>query len=526
LVFSAAALLVGLVAGCGPHGTQSTSSNTFRIAMTASPSTFDPAMVRDGPTIDLLQQIFEGLVMWTPDNKIEPALADSWTVSKDGLTYTFHMRSGVKFQDGTPVTAQDVYDSIRRCLDPGLHPTVALTYLGDIVGSDDVNSGKAKDLAGVKVIDPSTVAITIKKPKAYWIYTLTYPTAYIISKTARVSTELTADEVAAGAGTGPFRLVKYDIDQDVPLTANAQYWGGAPKIDGQQRLIVKDAGTRHSLYVAGKLDLVDEQLGDLPTDSADPSLKDQIRYFPRASTFYIALNQLALPQFKDVRVRQAFAYATDKAKIRTVALNDKMDTAEDILPEGIPGFDTTFKGIPYDPAKAKALLAAAGYPGGKGFPVIPISYREDNPMTEKIVDLVRQMWEDNLGVTVQGERTEWTLLLDKMDKGVMPCYFARWLADYLDQQDYYSVLFHSGSAENRLGYSNPQVDSLCDAADVCQDPVKRNALYRQTARILADEVPRIPIYYQKDIEMVRPNVSGLDDSLMGHLPYKHIVLAH
>ena len=130
----------------------------------------------------MLQQVFEGLVQWSPDNKIVPCLAEKWDVSQDGLTYTFHLRPNVKFQDGSPVTASDVEYSMTRALDPKLGSPVALIYLGDIAGAKELNAGKATDLKGVKVVDPQTVAITITKPKAYWIYTLTYPTGYVVSK--------------------------------------------------------------------------------------------------------------------------------------------------------------------------------------------------------------------------------------------------------------------------------------------------------------------------------------------------------
>lgn len=516
------------VAGCSHKQAGQPTDNIFHDFMTASPTTFDPAMVQDGTTIDLLQNIFEGLVQWTPDNKVAPALATDWTISKDGLTYTFHIRKNVTFQDGQPVTAQDVYYSMRRALDPSLNSPVALNYLGDIVGSDDVRNGKTHDLKGVKVIDPYTVAITIKKPKAYWIYTLTYPTAYVVSKKeADAATgPMTDAQLAPGAGTGPFKLDHYDKDQDVELTANPAYWQGAPKIAGQDRLIVLDAGTRHALYVSGKLDIVDEQTDALDADLNNPALKDQVKFFPRASTFYIGLNEKAFPPFKNVLVRQAFAYATDKQKIRDVVFNGKVDIAQDILPEGIPGFDPAFKGLPYDPAKAQVLLSQAGYPGGKGLPTLPVYYREGYPQLDQTVDLLRVMWSQNLGVTIDPRKTEWATLLAKEDSNSLECYHIRWAADYLDQQDYYSVLLRTGSSENHTSYSNAQYDALCDAADISQDPAKRSAMYRKAARIVADEVPLIPLYYQQDTELVKPYVTHLDDGLMGHLPYNNLVLTH
>ena len=246
------------VAGCSHKSqTASHSGNVFRYPIKTSPTTFDPALVQDGDTIDLLQQAFEGLVQWSPQNKIVPCLATKWDVSPNGLTYTFHLRPNVKFQDGAPVTASDVLYSMRRCLDPKLGSAVALNYLGDIEGAKELNSGKTTDLSGVKVVDPQTVAITITKPKAYWIDTLTYPTAYVVSQAeAKNGTPLTADDDAKGAGTGAFKISSYVPDSKVTLSANAAYWDGAPKLAGIERPVIIDAGTRHDEYVRGDLDML------------------------------------------------------------------------------------------------------------------------------------------------------------------------------------------------------------------------------------------------------------------------------
>lgn len=527
LSFVAAALM--LASGCGHKGSAAmhSASNVFRYPIKTSPTTFDPAMVQDGDTIDLLQQVFEGLVQWSPDNKIEPCLATKWDASKNGLTYTFHLRPGVKFQDGSPVTAADVAYSMTRALSPKLASPVALNYLGDIVGAKDVSSGKATALRGVKVVDPMTVAITITQPKAYWIYTLTYPTAYVVSKAeAAPDAALTDADLAKGAGTGPFKVTAYARDSKVTLAANPAYWDGAPKLAGIERPVVIDANTRHDMYVRGDIDMLQFlSPGDLDNDAKDPALKDQVKLFPRAATYYLGLNQKAFPAFKDVRVRQALAYATDKNKITQVVFAGKRDVAEDILAKGIPGFDPSFKGLSYDPAKAKTLLAQAGHPNGAGLPPIPIYYRQSQPELQKTVSLIQQMWGDTLGLKVENHVLEWGAMLDREDKNALECYHIRWAADYLDPQDYYSVLLRTGSSENHVVYSNPQYDALCDAADVSQNPAQRSALYRKAARIAADEVPVIPLYYQQDVELIKPYVSGLDDSLMGHLPYKHLSLA-
>jgi ABC-type transport system substrate-binding protein len=523
----ALAVPAAALAGCGHHHTQGVpAGNTLRYAIGNRPTTFDPAMVQDSATIDLLQNIFEGLVQWTPDGKLAPDLAQSWAVSADGLTYTFHLRKDVKFQDGSSMTAQDVAFSLRRALDPGLASPVALDYLGNIVGAKEFRAGQAKDLAGVEIVDPGTLRIRVVKPGEYWIDSLTYPTAFVVSaREASPSSPMTDADVMKGAGTGPFRLQSYSPNQDVKLAANAAYFDGAPKLSGIDRPIVTSANTRHAMYQQGELDIVDVQRGDLDADLKDPSLKNDVRYFPRAATFYLALNQKALPAFRDARVRQAIACAIDKERIRHVVLADRMDVAEDMLPEGIPGYDPAFKGLPCDPAKAKQLLAEAGYPGGKGFPAIDITYREGNPDLEKTVDLIREMLDTNLGITVNLRRLEWSVMLQLRNKDTLPAWHSNWIADYPDPQDFYSTLFHTGSASNHVGYSNPAFDSLCDRADVEKDPQRRIALYRQAGRILANDVPMIPIYYLKSAELIKPYVHGIDDCALRRLPMRHVEFA-
>ena len=522
------ALGVAAITGCSHKGIQTPHDNILRYPLLASPTTFDPAMVTDGTTIDMLQQIFEGLVQWTPQNTLAPDLASSWTKSSDGLTYTFHMRKDVTFQDGTPLTASDVKYSITRALLPSEKSPVALAYLGDIVGAADVNAGRSPDVKGIQVPDPYTVVFHIVKPEASWIYTLTYPTAYVVSKkeASQASGELTSDLDIAGAGSGPFKLTRYDPDSLAVLTANAAYWDGAPKIAGMERPVVIDANTRHSMFLSGKLDMVDEQKSAFESDAANPATRGLLHEFPRAATYYIGLNEKTFPPFADVRVRQALAYATDKARIQSIVLKGKQEVAQDLLPNGIPGFDPAFKGIPYDPAKARQLLAAAGYPGGAGFPTIPISYRQSYPDLVQTVDLIRTMWHDNLGINVEARVTEWSVLLSEEDSDKLDCYHIRWAADYLDPQDFYSLLLRSGSSENHVGYANPKYNALCDAADVDQDPADRAKKYREAARIAADEVPLIPLYYQTDFELISPRVHNLEDGLMGHLPYKHTTLAN
>ena len=464
-----------------------------------------------------------------PTTKSRRVWPKKWDVSADGLTYTFHLRPNALFQNGMPVTATDVAYSLRRTLDPKLSSPIAAQYMGDIKGALDVYNGKATDLTGVKVLDPHTLAITITHPKAYWIDTLTYPTGWVECKAIAVkegTSPLTEADAEAGAGTGAFKITHYSKDQEVDLDANPHYWDGAPKIAGQVQTVILNPGTRHEEFAAGKLDIMRGlQVGDYQTDKTDPAVKSQIKLWPRAGINYFALNEDVYAPFKDPRVRAAFAYATDKQKISEVVTQGVYPVAPDILPLGIPGSDPKFQGLPYDPAKAKSLLAAAGFPEGRGLPPLEIYCTEKNPLAQKTMDVLRQMYAQNLGVTINERQMEIGSMIAAVNKNtIVPSFVFGWYADYLDPQDFYSLLLSSKSPENHTGYADPQLDSLCARADVERDPAKRAALYQQAALIARAAPPRIPLYYAVDPELISSRVHGIDDCLMGHLPYKHVTL--
>jgi oligopeptide transport system substrate-binding protein len=516
----------GTQTGQGPSGS---SSNTLRYPIETEPTTLDPALVQDGPTIDLLQNMYEGLVGWNEKNEVVPLLAKGMpTVSADGKTYTFTIRGDAKFPNGDPITAEDVKYSITRSLDPKLASAVAMNYLDDIVGAKDVADGKAKELAGIKVIDPKTVQITLAAPRGYFLGKLTYPTAYVLSRKEVEKggkTEqgvATIDQSNAGtAGEGPFQLTSYVRGSKITLTANKYYWNGKPKLDSIERPIVLDVQTQRNLYDSGRLDYIVLQKGDFEKDRSNPELKDQIKKWKRSATWYVGFNQLAdanYPPFKDKRVRQAFAYAIDKEAIVKSVLLDVPVKAEGILPDGIPGFNPQFKGIAYNPDKAKALLAEAGFPGGKGLPPLQLSFRQKQSDIGHTAEVLQQQL-SAVGIPVTLNGMEWGTFLSLNKAGKTAMVHMRWSADYLDPQDFLSLLLTTTGSENHTGYSNPKVDALCKQADAESDQKKRLELYAEAEKIVVDDAPWVPLYYQVDLELMRPNVKGIRDGLMGHLPH-------
>lgn len=527
LVVLALALTVPALHGCGGGSeapkSGSGGSNTLRLAQLTEPTTLDPALVRDGPTIDLLMQVFEGLVQWNEKNEVSPGLAEKWDVSKDGLTYTFHLRKGVRFHNSRPLTAPDFVYSLTRSLSPALNSPVAMSYLDDLAGAKAYNAGTAKTLDSVTAPDDLTLKLTIDKPKAYFLAKLTYPTAYAVCKEA-IEAEGGAVNERSMTGTGAFKVAEYRRGDRIVLDANPDYWEGAPKLARMERRILMDAGTRHDKFEAGELDITDITMTSYKGDKANAELSPKLHEFERASVYYLALNQKAFAPFKDKRVRQAFAHAINKDQIIQTVHQGVPRKAEGILPYGMPGFDENLKGLQYDPAKAKQLLAEAGYPDGKGFPPLKLSFRAQMDDIRNTALAVASDLKTNLGIDVEMDESEWGSFLTRFQNKEVPFAFLRWAADYLDPQNFLSTLLQGKAPLNSVGYENTEFDTLCDAADVMQDPKQRMETYRKAERLAVDDAPWIPVFFQKDVELWNPKLRGVAPSLFGHLPHKRTYL--
>jgi oligopeptide transport system substrate-binding protein len=518
-----AALLAGavLLSGChGKGGSAGTKGNVLRYAINSPPTTTDPAKVQDGDTIDMLQQVFEGLVKWNDKNEVVPNLAEKWDISPDGKTYTFHLKDNVYFHEPFKrkvVAADFVYSLTRTCRKESNSPT-AMNYLNDIVGAGDLNKGKGSALPGVKAVDDKTLQIMLDAPRPYFLAKLTYPTGYVVCKEAVDKAGPTWNEQAI-VGTGPFKLRSYQGEYKIVLAANPDYHGEKPILEGIERPVNKDSNSRQTAYETGGLDYVDIERPELQRIQSDPVLSKELKQFDRANIYYLALNQQAFPPFKDKKVRQAFAYAIDKDQLIKLALRGTAKKANGILPPGIPGYDASFTGLAYDPAKAKQLLAEAGYPGGKGFPKLVISFRQGYQFLSDCVLAMRDDLKRNLGIEVDSRQVEWSQFLSERRNGTMPCYHLRWSADYIDPQNFLSLMLRTGSEENKIGYSNADFDKLCDAADVEGNAAKRTGMYQQAEKIAVDDAAWVCLYHLPDIELHKPYVKGIHDSLMGHLPH-------
>lgn len=463
------------------------------VRLYSDPPSLDPHTTSDATSSTIIVEIFGGLVTIDPNLNFVPDLAESWSISTDGKTYEFKLRRNAKFHDGTPVTAQDFKWSFERAASPDTKSIVASTYLGDIVGVADKLSSKTTNIRGVQVINDYTLSLTIDEPKAYFLPKLTYPTAFVLDQK---SVEANPDTWMFNPnGTGPFVLSAYTPGEYMQLKRNNLYHLGPPNLDSVD--LILSGGNSMIMYENGEIDISGIGIDDLdraldPTSNIYP---DVVKSPPAFNVNYIGMNVNEAP-FDDPKVRQALNMSVNKSAIADTLYSGLIVPANGILPFGFPGFSESVTGYEYSPEQAKALLAESKYgddlenmptiqlsiPGGFGAPI------------DLDLEVMLQEWEQNLGITVNIQQTEWATFLQDLNKRRFQMFKVGWIADYPDPENFLDVLFHSESTNNHTGYSNPRVDELLEGARVESDVSKRFKLYNDAETQVLKDAPWIPLW--------------------------------
>src|SRR5213080_1638620 len=456
-------------------------AGTLVVGLVAEPVNLDPAQVTDLNSNRVGRRVVETLVTFPDEStQVVPGLAESWTVSKDGLRYTFKLRRGVAFHDGSPFNAEAVKFSIERQINPE-HPFNKL-------GKYPFANFFFGNVKAVEVVDPSTVEFVLKEPRASFLAILTAGAASIVSPTA--VKKLGVDYALQPVGTGPFRYVAWDRGQRVVLERNAQYWKSPVKVERViYRPIVEDQA-RLTELLTGALDLIvgtpPDYVGQLES-SGKVTLLKQVG----AHVWYLGINNQKKP-FDDKRVRQALNYAVNKdAIVRDVLKGTGTLSRGPVLPNTW-GADSALKPYPYDPERARKLLAEAGYPSGFSTTLwVPESgsgMQAPVPMSTVIQSNLKAV-----GVTVTLQTMEWGAYLAKLRTKEQELFALSWMAGTEDPDMVMYPLLHSSqwtpAGPNRALYKNERFDELLHQARLTTDQKKRADLYRQAQRILVDDAP-------------------------------------
>jgi oligopeptide transport system substrate-binding protein len=474
------------------------------------PVTLDPAISSETTSHNYVMQIFSGLVRLGDEAKPVPDIAESWKTSDDGKTYTFYLRKGVKFHDGREVTAQDFKYSWERACHPETDSQTAATYLGDIVGAKEMLEGKATAISGVQVVDDHTLKVTIDVPKVYFLAELTYPTTFVVDK----------DNVDSGKGwwlkpngTGPFKLTEWKTDDLLVLEPNELYYGKPASVKRVAFHLL--AGIPVALYEIDEIDVaeVDENYIDIATDENGPFYQE-LAVFPDLSLFYIGFNTQK-PPFDDANVRRAFCHALNKERIIKLTLKGMMTKADGILPQGLPGYNENLKGIDYDVARAKELIASSKYGSAANLPPITLTTAGQGGSIPSYLGAIVQDWQQNLGVEVTIRQLEPETFNYNLKEEADEMFVTGWIADYPDPQNFLDIMFRTGAEYNTGNYSNPDLDALLDRAGVQPDETARFNLYQQAEQILVDEAACLPLWFGKTYLLVRPYVKNYKLDVQG-----------
>ena len=462
------------------------------------PRSLDPALSTDVPTGRAVGYLFDGLTRFTPDAQVLPALATSWDVSPDGSTYTFHLRRGVTFTDGTPFGARQVATSWQRVLDPKVRGGRGWP-LYPIKGAKEFADGKATSIEGLAVRDDSTVVVTLKEPFAIFPKLLAMPVAAIAPE------KVAANFGEHPIGTGPWKLVEWKHDDYLLFVPNKGYWGGAPTADSLKARIFAEPSTAVAEFESGNVDVLQLPQGEIANWQEDTERSKLLRSTPSLELVYVAINTTRGP-LRDVRVRQAINHSIDRRVLVRNLIAGRGELAAGVIPSSLPGSDKTRIGYQFDTLRARQLLKEAGYPNGIDVEL----WTSTTPIFVRIAETL-QGYLALSGIRVKIIQRESAAAREAARKGQTDLFVKDWYADYPDAENFLYPLLHSankGVGGNVSYYANAHFDSLVTLARREPDDAKRIALYKQADELAFRDAPMIFLYFYSELVAVQPWLRG------------------
>lgn len=430
-------------------------------------------------------------------SSIEPMLAESWEVSEDGLTYTFHLRDDVTFQNGNAFTAEDVRYTFNRMFTAD--GTVNSSFLDQIKGADELMAGTAEELSGLEVLDDYTVRITLKEPFGAFLSALAFTACSIYDEEATEAAGADFGMVPeATVGSGPFIFESWTPNAELVLTRNDDYWNGPAQIPGVVIRIIPDTETQTMMYESGELDLLDLKTNPEAVDRITETYPDQIVTGPILGVDYVFMNQNVEP-LNDVRVRKAIQMAIDRQMILDELYGGRGSIENGLLATGMIGYNDSLPEIPYDPEGAMELLAEAGYPDG--FTIELGSDSSDSEMRTMITEIIQSMLAE-VGINVEIKKYDQSTWLETRRAGEMPMYVSSWTADFNDPDNFFYTFF--GTQENSKIRSINYPDT-----SVMQEVAK--------ARTIVDEDERMETYHQLETKLIQEDACMVPLWSLDHL---------
>lgn len=516
-------------AGCSKSAPAAAApAQVLRIGNGAEPQDLDPQVMTAFTDQNIALALFEGLCALDERTSTPvPAAAEKWEVSADGLTWTFHLRAGLQWSDGTPLTAADFVASWRRALSPGLAAEYAY-LLYPLRHAEAINTAHADPATlGATALDERTLRLTLERNTPYLPALTANPIWFPVPP--QVLGKFDAGERRGTAwtrpgnlvGNGPFILKTWSPNSRVEVVRNPRYWDAATvRLDGITFFPTENMDVDERNFRAGQVHLTAE-LPLSKVDSYRQSAPASLRLDPFLETFFLRFNTTR-PPLGDPRVRRALSLAIDRDQLTRTLLRGTRAPAPHYTPPDCAGYTATAR-VPHDVAQARALLAAAGFPGGKGFPVLEVQIRNDE-LHAKTLEAIQSMWARDLGVRVTlspMEQKTWVANQQSLNYSISS---ARWVGDFVDPVTFLDM-FIGGGSNNWTGWADRAYDDAIAAAAATPAPDARYAQFqRAEARLLA-ESPIAPVFFGVRAYLISPAVKGWEPALLGFHQYKKVYLA-
>lgn len=507
--------------------TQETSVKKLIYSLSSEPETLDPTLNVYSKSSTVLQNLFRGLYKVGQEDKAVPALAEGYTLDETGTIYTFTLREGIKWSDGSPVTAADFEYSWKRVLNPDV-ASGASWYLYYIKNARAYNSGEVDaDEVGVKAIDDRTLEVTLENPTAYFIDLLCVTAYYPVKKDIVESTDSWTQSAETLVSTGPYMVKEIKPKEKLILVKNPNYIDtDKVKLDEIEIVYIESPEAELAAYMNGDVDVCDNVSKEALTQ-----YKGTNEFFAanRIGTNYYDIN-CSIKPFDDARVRKALAYSIDRKVLVENIIQGSYVPAHGFVPFGIPY--TPQEGKEYrdvvgnlfeeDVEAAKKLLADAGFPNGEGFPTLKLI--TFNSQTNKdVAQAMQSMWQQNLGITVEIVTFESKVYWDELDKGDFNVAYDGWTGDYPDPMTNLDLFMLENTADDNrwVGDGANRYDELMFENLALKDNVQRYKNFEEAEKILMDEMPIIPTYYLNDEYLAKPYVTGVMKSYIGHTLFEY-----
>lgn len=522
---------VSLLSACAPRETRVEEGNrtgTLHVGSPGEPSELDPHIINAPPDFRIVPMLFEGLLKGHPANLTpEPAVAETWELSADRKTYTFHIRANARWSNGDPITSSDFMFSWERALTPALGSQYTF-LMTDVVGADDFSSGRTDDFStvGFAAPDSQTVTITLSQPTPYFLTSLANNAIWSPVHRATIETIGSMTDRSSGwtkpetfVGNGPFTLTGWRPNETITLAKSETYWEAERvKINALVYHAFDNASTEELAFRAGQLHrTVWVPVAKVPGYRKQPN--SPLVEIDALIDRFINVNTTRAP-FNDVRVRRALSLALNRTALAKHVYVDTAVAAHRIVPVGMPdypkGDDFTF-----DAETARKLLAEAGFPNGLGFPEIEINQEAGG--TVNLAEAVQAQWSEILNIQIEISISETRVHWDKLNQKDFDLAVGGWTADYPDATTYLD-LWKTGSGYNFTNWENLSYDQALVAAAAEPNPTTRLAKLRAAEAILMEHMPIIPIVFEKDTLLIHPSMTNFTPNAMDRPDYSTVAL--